>query len=185
MLVIKWAPVGCTDRIPPFGEQFRNHLASYKGKVKTTSCSAWNLLERVLEENDCPVSEVFFTDNGKPYFNDSDVFFSISHSKGLCAVAVSNQPVGIDIELCREKYNSRMVERSLTEKEKVSFDGDFTRIWCRKEAIAKATGIGITGYPDDIDTTEYHFIEQRIKYNGNNYWVVTSSLILDQDYTEN
>ena len=59
-------------------------------------------------------------------------------------------------------------------KEKNEFDRDFTRLWCRKEAIAKMTGEGITGYPNNIDTTEYTFTEKQIECDGQKYWLVAT-----------
>ena len=115
---------------------------------------------------------VTFTATGKPYFVNGHLHFSISHSKGLCAAAISNFPVGVDIEQCRDNYNLHLIEKSLTSAEKSLFDGDFTRLWCRKEAVAKMTGEGINGYPVDIDTSLYLFREQKIEYRNQKYWIV-------------
>ena len=74
--------------------------------------------------------------------------------------------------MLKNSYNPHLVERSLSENEKAEFDGDFTRIWCRKEAVAKMTGEGITGYPCNIDTTKYGFNERQIEHTGQKYWLV-------------
>ena len=179
---IGWTLMTEIVKIPPFGEELHRHLDSYKGAVKQASCSAWNLLYQLLMQNNLPVSKVSFNENGKPYFSDSLVHFSISHSKGLCAAAVSDRPIGVDIELCKAEYNPRLIERSLTEKEQATFDGDFTRLWCRKEAVAKMTGEGIIGYPNYIDTTAYKFNESLIEYKGQKYWLVAveDSYVMNQ-----
>lgn len=39
-----------------------------------------------------------FSERGKPFLKDGDLFFSISHSYPFVAAAVSEKPVGIDIE---------------------------------------------------------------------------------------
>jgi len=148
------------------------HLESRNGAVKHASCSAWNLLFQTLLENGLPVSTVSITDIGKPYFLNSNIYFSISHSHGICAVAVADRPVGVDVEIIKTTYPPHMIERSLTIAEQDSFDGDFTHLWCRKEAVAKMTGEGITGYPNNIDTTEYKFNEQQIEHAGQKYWLV-------------
>ena len=46
-----------------------------------------------------------FTETGKPYFENSDISISISHSGGVCALIISDEKeeVGIDIELITEK----------------------------------------------------------------------------------
>lgn len=172
MIQINWAPIIKTNDIPPLGSELSVHLTNLHGTVKYASYSVWNLLYRILLENNIPVSTVAFTDTGKPFFKDSDVFFSLSHSKALCAVAISDCPIGVDIEKFRPTYSLHLIDRSMTEKEKRYYDGDFTRLWCRKEAIAKRTGEGITGYPDHIDTTQCDFIEQLIEYEKEKYWLI-------------
>lgn len=176
MLIVEWAPVTEINIAPPLGDALLRHLLSYKGTVRCTSYSAWNLLHQVLLQNDLPVSDVCFTESGKPFFKDGKIHFSISHSKGLCAVAVSDRPVGTDIELCRASYPFRMIEKSLSPREREAFDGDFTRIWSRKEAVAKMTGEGISGYPNQIDTTGFDFREKRIDHDGQNYWLVAVTM---------
>ena len=172
MLILEWARITETEKIPPFGEELERRLKSRNGAVKHASCSAWSLLNQTLLSNGLPVSTISITDTGKPYFPDSDMFFSLSHSHGVCAVAVADRPVGVDVEMLKMSYNPHLVERSLSENEKAVYDGDFTRFWCRKEAVAKMTGEGITGYPNNIDTTEYQFNEQLLEYGGQKYWLV-------------
>ena len=172
-----WAPIAETEDIPPFGEELFRHIMRYKGGVKHASCSAWKLLYRMLAEYD-PGSErktVSFEKEGKPYFTDRRPFFSISHSRALCAAALSDRPVGVDIELCREHYKEHLIRRCLSDQEMEHFDGDFTRIWCRKEAIAKMTGRGILAYPSFLDTedAQYRFREQRVSFEGMDYWLVS------------
>ena len=175
MIIVKWVPITETEWIPPFGEELRCHLEDYKGMVKYASCSAWRLLYNILLDNNLGRGTVVFEKNGKPQFSDISIYFSLSHSRDICAVAVSDQPVGVDVEQCREKHNNHLIERSLTEDEMRFFDGDFTRIWSRKEALAKMTGQGIMGYPNDIDTMAYDFYEQRIEYNQREYWLIATN----------
>ena len=172
MLIIKWIPITETEEIPPLGKELELHLNNLRGAVKYASCAAWNLLYSTLLENNFPTSPVSFTDTGKPYFLKSDIHFSVSHSYGACAIATADRPVGVDVEVVKTFYNPHMIEKSLTAAEMDSFDGDFTRIWCRKEAVAKMTGQGITGYPKTIDTTEYKFTECQIECGGQKYWLV-------------
>ena len=80
----------------------------------------------MLTDNDIEYSEVAFTDTGKPFFLDNHIHSSISHSHKLCAVEISDHPVGVDIEVVKAHYNPRMIERSLCDNEKEIFDGDFT-----------------------------------------------------------
>ena len=172
MIIVDWASITKTEEIPFMGDELTAHLKARRGETRYASCSAWTLLRNVLQNNGFSSGIVAFTKTGKPFFVDNPVFFSLSHTKGLCAAAISDCPVGVDIEWCRDSYSPRLIEKSLTETERVSYDGDFTRIWCRKEAMVKMTGKGISGYPNSIDTTVPHFWEQKIESNGRQFWIV-------------
>lgn len=174
MLFIDWKPITETDSIPPFGEELAAHINSHKGKVRQASCSAWTLLYQMLIHMNIPPCHVAFSETGKPYFTDTDICFSISHSKDVCAVAVADRQVGVDVEVIKDNYKPHLIERTLTEHEKKEFDGDFTRMWCRKEALVKMSGEGIKSYPFNIDTTGNCFREKQIEYNGSKYWIVST-----------
>ena len=47
--------------------------------------------------------QILRNENGKPYINKEGVHFSLAHSNGLCAVAVSDSPVGIDCEYIKPR----------------------------------------------------------------------------------
>ena len=84
-------------------------------------------------------------ENGKPYFADCTLDFSISHSRGTVAVAVSDSgAVGIDVEAAQitddkarklaERYFRGDVSRF---PEKAT---DFLRLWVQREAYVKLCG---------------------------------------------
>ncbi|CAI5451868.1 unnamed protein product [Caenorhabditis angaria] len=101
------------------------------------------------------------TGRGKPYLKNSppNYHFNISHHGDLVVLATENVPVGIDV-MRIEKRRSETAEehimklkRQFTEQEIETMLGfvteldrwrAFYRIWCLKEAILKATGIGLT-----------------------------------------
>ena len=175
MLFIDWKPITETDHIPPFGDEFAAHINSYKGKVRQASCSAWNLLYQMLIRMNIPPCHVAFSETGKPYFADADLCFSIlkGTSKDVCVAAVADRQIGVDVEVIKDDYRPHLIDRTPTEREKEEFDGDFTRVWCRKEDLVKMSGEGIKSYPFNIDTTEKAFREKRIAYNGARYWIVS------------
>ncbi len=171
MLLIRWAPVAETERIPPFGDALRARLEGRRGAVRYASCSAWGLLFSLLQEKGLSPGTVVFSEKGKPGFADIPLFFSLSHSGDVCAAALSDLPVGVDIERCARPVRPGLAERSMTAAEKEAFDGDFIRLWCRKEALAKMTGEGIVGYPSDLDTSCRRFTEQKVSFGGESYWL--------------
>lgn len=90
-----------------------------------------------------------YSADGKPFLSDyPSVHFNISHCREAVACAVSDSPVGIDVESIRE-YKQDLAEYVLNEKELscvLSSDNPafaFTRLWTRKEAVLKLRGTGI------------------------------------------
>lgn len=82
-------------------------------------------------------------ESGKPYIENNPAYISISHSGDFVAAAVSHKPIGIDIEVIKEK--------DLEFTKKIFCDSDlefinnsedkltaFYKIWTAKEAYLKA-----------------------------------------------
>jgi len=139
-----------------FGTELEAHLDGFQNPSRrASSLSAWSLLHYLLsEQNICPIPKVSFTDRGKPFFVDSPLHFSISHSGSMCAVSLADVKTGVDIELVRPTYSPSLIRRTLSETEAEVFDGDFTALWCRKECLVKMSGSGISEYPSKINTLE-------------------------------
>ena len=118
-----------------------------------------------------PMESIQFgrTAEGKPYAIGLDVHFNISHSGHLAACAVSDKPVGIDVQVMR------LVRKALTRKvctrRELAYIKDaegygelltgralvrFYRIWCSKEAYFKWLGTGIRDLKS-FDTVDHIF----------------------------
>ncbi len=89
-----------------------------------------------------------YTNNNRPYF-EGNIDFSTTHAenKVMCAASIRNK-VGLDIEFIKEvnpagyyQYFSR-TDIDLLEKSKDPMQL-FYQLWTRKEALAKATGLGV------------------------------------------
>ena len=91
-------------------------------------------------------------ERGKPYFKGSNLKFSISHSCGMVACAISdNGEVGIDVEVAditpsrAEGIAARFF--SAADIKRTSGDVEaFKREWTRKEAAAKMHGMPLAEY---------------------------------------
>lgn len=86
---------------------------------------------------------------GKPYLADRpDIFFNLSHCRGLAVCAISDSEIGADCEMIRP-YSGNAAKKifSALEIDYVSQsaypDESFFRIWTLKEALGKAMGTGI------------------------------------------
>ena len=109
-------------------------------------------------------------DCGKPHgkVRADGVELSVSHSGELVGVAISDRPVGLDVEKIDPGIDVDGLARiSLSEAELAALPRNderaraFTTYWTRKEAIVKATGDGlrtdlrtITGQPDGFQVIE-------------------------------
>ena len=116
-------------------------------QARAESLCAYLNLGILLSNNgiDTKCLDISKTADGKPYFENSDVFFSISHTDKYFAVAIADSEVGIDIEskdMSEEKRRSIAKRFFLPdEAEQVSDRDSFLRIWTFKEAYAKMTGL--------------------------------------------
>ena len=90
--------------------------------------------------------EFLYNEHGKPYI-EGGPFFSISHCKEAIAVALDDQPIGIDIESIRN-VDQDLILRTMNEEEQkqIHSNRDFTRLWTQKEAILKMEGTGISSF---------------------------------------
>ena len=69
-----------------------------------------------------PLPEIRRTERGKPYFADSSVHFSISHTKNHVFCALSDCPIGIDAEEQDRNIDLRLADKILSPGEKKQFD---------------------------------------------------------------
>lgn len=87
---------------------------------------------------------------GKPCIQDaSGICFNLSHAGDYVAAVFGENEVGIDIEGIRQAKQA-VIRRVLTAEEQDylkqfpnSVDGEFTRLWTRKESYIKAVGEGM------------------------------------------
>ncbi len=85
-----------------------------------------------------------------------DIYFNISHTKGMVVCAVSEREIGVDVEYVREAKES-LIRRICSKEEREyiwgkeetenvglnDIDLRFTRIWTLKESYVKAIGKGL------------------------------------------
>ena len=139
----------------------RMHIAKLRRELdKRTSIVSWGMLYQYLKEEysiDVPV--LSRNQYGKPILcNRPDIHFSISHCPLGCGYAISNHPVGFDIQDIRP-YNLEIAWRCCCDNElaELAQENDasmlFTQMWAMKESYVKMTGFGISHGLKTIDTT--------------------------------
>ena len=93
--------------------------------------------------------EISLGTHGKPQVKGLE--FNVSHSENLAVYAISQQPVGIDIEYRRSLEMDSLVQRFFAPAELASWlrlpaeqqELAFFRAWTMKEAYLKAIGTGL------------------------------------------
>lgn len=84
---------------------------------------------------------------GKPYAEGNEIFFNISHSGDICAIAVSDNPVGVDAEkTCGKERGAVLSRLTAREKSETEDERGFLRNWTAKEAYVKLKGARIWDY---------------------------------------
>jgi phosphopantetheinyl transferase len=119
------------------------------------------------------IQEMGFTDKdlhydefGKPYF-DCDNYISITHSYHFAAIIISNETVGIDMELQREKiirigdkftdYECKYLQPDSSEE----YIKKLTVIWGAKEAIFKIRNEKGISFKDHIQIESFSLEESK------------------------
>lgn len=179
MNLLYWCEITENAPLPDFGDVLRSHIAqkSHPG-VHASSLTAWNLLERALRQlGHARLPAVEFQPGGKPYFADSGLHFSISHSGRIAAALVSDGPCAVDVEAVRPNVEERLLVRCLS-KQEIEAGCDFFEAWTKKECIGKLSGRGIPGHPAEINTldTEYagRFFLREIRDSQGNQYILTA-----------
>lgn len=154
---LSWFPQERVDNILKI-----NHLQGRREKV-----AAYELLVEMMREEGCLEQWPLFhyDENGKPRLsNYPDLHFNISHCKKAVAVALHDAEVGIDVE-CRRPVSQALMERVCCAEElsliRSSADAEleFIRLWTRKEALLKCTGVGIR---EDLRNILFYYSDYKI-----------------------
>lgn len=162
-------------------EQRREKVLRFKFESgRRQSLMAYVLLRELLHEHYAIDGNPVFTEgeNGKPVITGIEgspglsvfPFFNMSHTHNAVAVAVSDRPIGIDIEcfpkdvkpdLCHYVFNDIECDSVLSSP---TPEIEFARLWTMKEATVKLSGEGIKGKDQlrsllqDMDNVSFHTI---------------------------
>lgn len=142
----------------PFSE-YEKYLPYATGerleKIKGLKCEndkTLSLLSHLLarcevsKDRGIPFNEVAFSHNehGKPYIENDNYHFSISHSDNLIAFVWHTSPVGIDVQKMKTSVSPAVRFFTKNEQNYISNDPSrFFEIWTKKEAYVKMLGTGL------------------------------------------
>ena len=123
-------------------------------RFKTEKRKKEFLSSRLLLEQLNPNAIITYNDFGAPEL-DNGKYISISHSKEMVAIIISEQQVGLDIEQISEKA-LRLAAKFISAKNQSNLTKEkATLIWCCKEAIFKWHQKGGVDFIKDIIIPEF------------------------------
>jgi 4'-phosphopantetheinyl transferase len=141
--------------LPLVSAQRREQALRYQHTFGQFCClQSYVMLIQLLAEwgraQQVPVNEqpiFLYNEYGAPFI-EGGPYFSISHCKVGIAVAVSENPIGIDIETIRV-FKPDLMYKTMNEDEQLRImssitpEEEFIRLWTQKEALLKLQGTGI------------------------------------------
>lgn len=148
-------------------ERQKKILNAKKQQNRLQSLGAGLLLNYVLHRYGISVDTLRTDEHGKPIVNG--ICFNLSHSGDYVICAVSERPVGCDIEQIKEAPKL-VAERAFSVEENAylkSFSGDaynreFFHLWTKKESFLKMKGIGIRVPLQTLEMTKCYFKQYEI-----------------------
>lgn len=139
----------CIENLP---SQRREVALRFKHDLGRRQCVlAYQLLCDGLEHEygitDKPVFS--YGEHGKPsIIGHEDIHFNLSHCKTAVACAISDNPIGIDVESIRPAKET-VIRYAMNDEEACQILSssnpalEFTKLWTMKESVLKLTGEGI------------------------------------------
>ena len=162
----------------------QNEISSVSNeRVRREKFYVWKLLENALQNSlGLSARELDFYKDKNGKWHCSECAFSLSHSAGALAVAVSDNEVGVDIERVKIKYPERASEYILTPKELCEYrllpeDKRVEHLilkWTQKEAAFKL--FGKEAYkPSSIELDGLFLDSRRLELMDEQYFLSVAS----------
>ena len=122
-------------------QKIKNSLGTFYYSFSKTSKE---LLEIALKEEKLTSYKISESINGKPYIDNSNIFYNISHKNKMVGLIISDSEVGLDIEYVDTENIKRKstLKYFFTEKERESITNneELLTLWTKKESYIKLNG---------------------------------------------
>lgn len=122
-------------------QKIKNSLGTFYYSFSKTSKE---LLEIALKEEKITSYKISESINGKPYIDNSNIFYNISHKNKMVGLIISDSEVGLDIEYVDTENIKRKstLKYFFTEKERESITNneELLTLWTKKESYIKLNG---------------------------------------------
>jgi 4'-phosphopantetheinyl transferase len=157
-------------------ERLRRYRHDIDRKIGVYSETLVKSVVSIMSGADYKALDIQISRTGKPYFtNLTGCEFNISHTKSAIAAAVSDKPVGVDIERVRD-IDFKLAEKIFSENELAwlcasdeNRNQRFFDIWTKKEALLKYRGTGLISNLKSADVTGVHPLEEFMTFESDGY----------------
>ncbi len=125
-----------------------------KKEDKLLSLTTGLMLRKVFGEDYS--EKIKYNEHGKPFFEHGPCF-SVSHSKNIAILAVSENNIGADIEGAKA-VSEAVIKRCFTEEEQIyAFlsTQNTLYVWTAKEAVLKLLGCGFSFSPKNFSVLPF------------------------------
>lgn len=142
------APISDAELLPVYPNERQREIELTKNeKLKREKYCVWKLLEYAIRE--CfgkSIRELEFTKTEGGRWTTPFCELSLSHTDGVVAVALSHEPVGVDVEIIKPRQNGKTAKKIMSAEEYKTYqslsgfekDDFFFAVWTKKEALFKA-----------------------------------------------
>ena len=122
-------------------QKIENSLGTFYYSFSKTSKE---LLEIALKEEGITSYKISESINGKPYIDNSNIIYNISHKNKMVGLIISDSEIGLDIEYVDTENIKRKstLKYFFTEKERESITNneELLTLWTKKESYIKLNG---------------------------------------------
>ena len=155
-------------KLASFSEEEIKEFDRYKNELGKKENIASTFLKKKY------IKDIYLNEHGKPL--SKDIFFNISHSKGLVVIAISNDSnIGVDVERIRD-FDAKMIDYISFKEEKafIKDNKSFYKIWTNKESLVKCVGTGLTIEIKDIPALPVNGVRH---FNNKDYFTSSFELL--------
>ena len=182
--LVMYAPirdVNITEVLYP-ESRYREILACKNENARREKYLVWKLLEQAIKTGtDLDFANLEFTKTANGKWVCHDLYFSLSHADGVVCVAVSDQPIGVDVEAVKD-IRPALANKILTEGERAIMEsipkdkrGRFLLdAWAKKESIFKMRG-GEALLPNRIESTSVKVKMHSVTVSGREYVIAIAT----------
>ena len=130
-----------------------NYVEQFGSTKRRCEVLAWRTMVRLELGADVTISH---NEYGAPQVDAPNTYISISHSREMVALLISDAPCAIDIEDASRNFRN-VAAKYLSQEEKLlaSRYGIFAEMWCAKEALYKYHQRGGLDYVSQITIHSY------------------------------